>query len=242
MATYILIHGGCTGGWSWDLLLPHLRRRGHTVLAPDLPGMGSDKTPLSLITLDYWADFVAGLIRNQSERVILVGRSRGGIVISRTAEKVPDRIEALVYVAAMLVPNGESMGNVSNWVPRDTSYLILSEDGTTYVIDRAKAKLATFNTTPDEVAERMLDRFCPEPAGSFVWPVVTSEARFGSVPRIYVETLRDNAIPIALQRMMQKALPCRTVITMDTDHAVSTSGTIELSAHLSAISEYVGGN
>jgi pimeloyl-ACP methyl ester carboxylesterase len=95
VATFVLIHGG----WSWDSIVPLLEKRGHTVLAPDLPGMGDDKTPLQEVSLESWASFVAELIRRQSEPVILVGRSRGGIVISRTAEYIPERIRALVYVA-----------------------------------------------------------------------------------------------------------------------------------------------
>jgi pimeloyl-ACP methyl ester carboxylesterase len=239
MATFVLIHGGCTGGWSWESIVPLLEKRGHRVLAPDLPGMGDDETPLERITLDYWASFVAELILREREPVILVGRSRGGIVISRTAEYAGHRIRALVYLAAMLVPDGETMGAVSNWMPRDTSFLVLSEDGLTLTIDREKAKAATFNNTPDDVAERLLSRFCPEPAASFTWPVHVTEERFGKLPRIYIETLRDKAIPIELQRMMQARLPCRTVITMDTDHAAATSGPTELGAHLSAIPDYV---
>jgi len=239
VATFVLIHGGCTGGWSWETVVPLLEKRGHTVLAPDLPGMGEDKTPLKDVSLDYWARFVARLIKQQAEPVILVGRSRGGIVISRTAEFAVERIRALVYIAAMLVPNGETMGAVSDWVPRDTSFLVLSDDGLTLTIDREKAKAATFNTTPDDVAERLLSRFGPEPAASFTWPMHLTEERFGRIPRVYIETLRDRAIPIELQRLMQRRLPCRTVITMDTDHAAASSGPEELSAHLSAVSEYI---
>ncbi|PMY00658.1 esterase, partial [Pseudomonas sp. GW460-13] len=33
-----------------------------------------------------------------------------------------------------------------------------------------------------------------------------------------VECLHDNAVPIALQRSMQSHLPCRAVVTLDTDH------------------------
>jgi hypothetical protein len=106
-------------------------------------------------------------------------------------------------------------------------------------VDKQKVKAATFNTTPDDVAERMIARFCPEPAASFHWPMRVTAERFGTLPRLYVETLRDRAIPIELQRMMQQRLPCRTVITMDTDHAAAASGPQELGAHLSAMAEYI---
>jgi pimeloyl-ACP methyl ester carboxylesterase len=65
---------------------------------------------LSEITLDLWACFVANLVKQQVEPVILVGHSRGGIVISQASEYVPDRIAALVYLTAFLVPGGARCG------------------------------------------------------------------------------------------------------------------------------------
>lgn len=52
----------------------------------------------------------------------------------------------------------------------------------------------------------------------FATPLQLSEDRFGRVPRAYIECLRDNAVPIALQRAMQADLPCGQVETLDTDH------------------------
>ena len=45
----------------------------------------------------------------QAEPVILVGHSMGGIVISRVAEEQPEKIAILVYLAAFLLQNGESL-------------------------------------------------------------------------------------------------------------------------------------
>jgi pimeloyl-ACP methyl ester carboxylesterase len=38
MATFVLIHGAGDSGWYWHLREAELRRRGHDVVAPDLPG------------------------------------------------------------------------------------------------------------------------------------------------------------------------------------------------------------
>src|SRR5579864_1849577 len=109
MMIFVLVHGAWHGAWCWERVVPQLETRGGRVIAPDLPGMGKDKTPLSKISLALWADFVADVITNQSEPVVLVGHSRGGIVISEAAERVPERIAMLVYLAAFLVPHGTSM-------------------------------------------------------------------------------------------------------------------------------------
>jgi len=54
---------------------------------------------------------------------------------------------------------------------------------------------------------------------SFLTPVKTTADRFGRVKRAYIECLQDNAVPIELQRKMQSELPCRPVVTLDTDHS-----------------------
>ncbi len=40
MAGFVLIHGSWHGGWCFDQVAELLRARGHTVVAPTLPGMG----------------------------------------------------------------------------------------------------------------------------------------------------------------------------------------------------------
>ena len=42
MATFVLVHGAWHGGWCWERVAPLLVAKGHRVIAPDLPGMGSD--------------------------------------------------------------------------------------------------------------------------------------------------------------------------------------------------------
>jgi pimeloyl-ACP methyl ester carboxylesterase len=112
MATFVMIHGAWHGGWCFDILRPLLEAKGHQMIAPDLPGMGGDEPTLAAVTLESWTDFVADLCRNADAPVILCGHSRGGIVISQAAEAAPDSIAALVYICAMLIPNGMSRADM----------------------------------------------------------------------------------------------------------------------------------
>lgn len=235
MATFVLVHGGCVGGADWMHVQRYLEARGHVVCAPDLPGMGEDPTPLREVSLDSWGRFIADLVNRQAEPVILAGHSRGGIVISQAAEHAAPRIKALVYIAAMLVPDGSTQGEISAQLPRDTSFLVYSEDRTALLADPAQLAQIVFNKTPAEEVARASALFCPEPAACFTWPVRVTQENFGRIPRIYIETVHDNAIPLQLQRTMQRALPCQRVITMDTDHSPAHSAPAELAGHLESI-------
>ncbi|MBD0322588.1 MAG: alpha/beta hydrolase [Aldersonia sp.] len=98
MATFVLIHGGGDVGWYWHLVEDELRRRGHDVVAPDLP---CDDDAASL--LDY-TDAVVDAIGDRRD-LIVVGQSYGGFTAPLVADRLP--VEVLVLVAAMVPAPGE---------------------------------------------------------------------------------------------------------------------------------------
>src|SRR5687768_6459773 len=113
MAGFVLIHGSWHGGWCFDAVAALLRAEGHTVVAPDLPGMGGTEAELVAVTLEGWAEFAAQHCRTMKRnlngaQVILAGHSRGGLVVSQAAETAPESVDALVYICAMMLPNGMS--------------------------------------------------------------------------------------------------------------------------------------
>ncbi len=108
MTTFALIHGAAHGGWCWDKVVPLLQAEGHSVEAPDLPGHGKDKTPISQVTLQAYTDRVCQVLDAQPEPVVLVGHSMGGVVIAQATESRPDKIRTLVYLTAVLAPSGVS--------------------------------------------------------------------------------------------------------------------------------------
>lgn len=58
----------------------------------------------------------------------------------------------------------------------------------------------------------------PQPTAVYGSPLAVTAERFGGVPRVYVECLRDRAVPVAMQRVMTAASPCRRVLRLDADH------------------------
>jgi pimeloyl-ACP methyl ester carboxylesterase len=222
LTTFILIHGAWHGGWCWERVVPLLEKAGHTVIAPDLPGMGQDKTPLANASLSSWTMFVTDVVAQSFEPVVLVGHSRGGIVISEVAQLVPDRIATLVYLAAFLVPDGKTLSDMlamhaGRPVARDT--MVPADDGISVTMRPEKVGPVFYNTTPPELQKRAAEHVVAEPLASFTTPVRTTADRYGRVERAYIECTQDNAIPIELQRLMQQALPCDPVVTLDADHS-----------------------
>lgn len=221
MSTYLLIHGAWHGGWCWRNVTPLLETAGHTVLAPDLPGHGDDITPTSIVTLKSYTDCICEIASAQTEPVILLGHSMGGIAITQAAENCPDKIEALVYMCAFLPRNGDSL---TTWASQDTESMV--NPSTTYQLADGSIgfnpqylREAFYADCGEKDIAFAQSRLVAQSSAVFGVPVETTPERWGQIPRYYIECARDRAITLNLQQEMQKQSPCRRTFSIDTDHS-----------------------
>ena len=96
--TFVPIHAGGDGAWSWHLVADELRQRGHDVVAIDLPA-DDESTGL----WDY-ADAVVGAVGDRSNLVV-VAHSFGGFTAPLVCARVP--VRRLVMLTAMIPAPGE---------------------------------------------------------------------------------------------------------------------------------------
>jgi pimeloyl-ACP methyl ester carboxylesterase len=195
MSTYVLVHGSFHGGWCWDGVVSRLQRAGHRALAVDLPGRGADTRPAAALTLDDYAQHVVDAIAAEKEPVVLIGHSMGGVVVTQAAERAPERIARLAYVCAFLPANGQSLLDLAR------------TDGESVLL--ANARESFYHDCSDDDAERATARLIPESLAVVGTPVHTTAARFGRVPRSYIECSDDRALGPSLQKRMHAATPCR---------------------------------
>jgi len=231
MTRYVLVHGAFAGGWCWEPVVTELERRGHTVSAPDLPGSGADRTPVEEVTLDAYVERVCSVLAESPEDAVLVGHSMGGVVITQTAARCPERISRLVYVAAFLPRDGQSLKGLTD-LPEgagDGVQANLTVSGEPPVADmsREACREVFYGTTPPEWTEWALDRQGRQPVVPFVTPVAL-DGGVDDVPRSYVLCTEDRAIPPRLQRHMVEQSPCTDVLELPVDHSPYLSATAEL--------------
>jgi pimeloyl-ACP methyl ester carboxylesterase len=102
----VLVHGGMHGSWCWDATVPLLHGPSAAV---DLPGRGRRPADLTKVTLADCVDAVIADADAQGfDRFVLVAHSLGGVTITETALRHPERIAALVYVGALIPAPGQS--------------------------------------------------------------------------------------------------------------------------------------
>jgi len=85
---YVLVHGAWHGGWCWKKVVPALRAAGHEVYTPTLTGLG-ERAHLANPAIDlatHIADVVNLLEAEELAKVVLVGHSYGGMVVTGVAE------------------------------------------------------------------------------------------------------------------------------------------------------------
>jgi pimeloyl-ACP methyl ester carboxylesterase len=114
VSTYVLVHGAWHGGWCWKRVRKALQKLGHEVFTPTLTGLADRVHLLSpQVDLETHITDVVNLIRwEELSDVVLCGHSYGGAVISGVADRIPDRIGALVYLDAFVLANGQSVHDV----------------------------------------------------------------------------------------------------------------------------------
>jgi pimeloyl-ACP methyl ester carboxylesterase len=111
LATYVLVHGGWQGGWSYKRVARLLLNGGHDVYRPTLTGLG-ERSHLAhtLINMDTHIDDVANVILWEDlSDIVLVGHSYGGMIITGVADRLPERIKTLVYLDALIPRNGSTL-------------------------------------------------------------------------------------------------------------------------------------
>jgi pimeloyl-ACP methyl ester carboxylesterase len=111
MSTFVLVHGAWHGSWCWKRVRAALQAQGHEVFTPTLTGVADRAHLLSpQVNLETHITDVMNLIRwEELSEVVLCGHSYGGCVISGVADRIPDRIGALVYLDAFLLEDGQSL-------------------------------------------------------------------------------------------------------------------------------------
>jgi pimeloyl-ACP methyl ester carboxylesterase len=171
MTSFLLVHGTWGGGWQWRHVAERIRAKGHLVFTPTLTGLGEREHLVSRNTnLDTHIQDVAAVIScERLSNVVLVGTSYAGLVISGVADRMAERIGALVYFNAALPTNDKCMLDTVS-VERRTAVQKLAEaEGDGY---RVPASLVLDTGIDDENARReFLERLSPHPLPSLLQPI-----------------------------------------------------------------------
>jgi len=231
---FVLVHGAWHGAWCWEQVEHHLGELGAASVAVDLPGRQGDPPSVAQLTLESYVDQVVAAIETSPEPVVLVGHSLGGLVISQTAERVPEKISSLVYLCAMLLQDGQSTLDAA--VNDPTSQLManisLDEGTATSSVTGPAVRDLFYGDCRSADTEKAIKLLVPEPIVPASTPLHVTAERWGSVARSYIVCTQDRAISPASQRAMIASVGVDKVIEMDSSHSPFISQPEQLAALL----------
>jgi pimeloyl-ACP methyl ester carboxylesterase len=236
MARFVLVHGAFAGAWIWGPLMDRLKATGHSVEAFDLPGLGDDHTPAREVTLDACVNRLCEALATSSEPAIVAGNSMGGIIATQGAARRPERVRALVYVAAFVPKDGQSLLDLTK-LPEGGSdqvqaNIIVEGEPPVATMPAAASRQALYGSCTEDVAAWAIARQRPQPVAPFATPVSIPPGALDGIERYYVSCARDRAIPPPLQWRMIAENACADVIELDTDHTPQLSMTDDLAKAL----------
>lgn len=225
MATYVLIPGAGGQAWHWHRLVPELTRRGHDIVAVELPA-GDDTAGLA-----EYADVIVNAIGDRAD-LILVAQSLSGVTAPLVCERVP--VDLLIMLNAMVPAPGESPGewwsNVGHAQARAEH---AAREGRT-LSDEFDVLEEFFHDVPKDVTAQAMALGEPAQSGTpFVkpWPL----ARWPDVPTRFLQSRDDRFFPLELQRRIVKERLGIEVDEMPGGHLVALSRPVELADRLEAL-------
>ncbi len=210
-ANIVLVHGAWADGSSWSKVIPLLQQKEFNVTAAQIP-------------LTSLADDIAvtrNLLAAQKGPTILVGHSYAGVVISGAANDSPS-VEALVYIAAFGLDEGESIDALSKQGPAPAGAAAVrprDEHGFLWIDRDGFAKAFAADADPVE-ARVMAAVQKPLSINSFISK--SGPPAWKHLPSWYMVATEDQMIPPQAEQFMAKRMGA-TVRKVPASHAAMVS-------------------
>ncbi len=236
MGTFVLVHGGGHGGWCWQRTAPLLRADGHEVHTPTLTGFGErSHLDTTQVTFDTFVQDIVNVIEFEDlHDVILVGHSMGGVIIPRVAERVPGRMRKVIWLAAVVTADGESLLDAvpqSPWIARAVT---IGADGTAHTDPDLILDANIHDGTPQDRAF-VRARHLPYPPHA-----LTERGRLTAflalgIPTAYLIATDDRTIEPRIAATFASRLPGASVGHVPGGHDCMITEPVAVAAALSSI-------
>ncbi|BAP32153.1 alpha/beta hydrolase superfamily [Chryseobacterium sp. StRB126] len=203
--TIILVHGAWGDGSHWQYIIPSLVKAGYKVR--------SVQNPLTSLQNDI--DKTKDLIDAQEGKVLLVGHSYGGAVISGAGHH--DKVVGLVYIAAFAPDAGDSLGSLLGRRESPGGASIYPDSKGFLWIKYDEFKSAFSQDLEDDKA--LVMALSQKPIHGQCFGDVAGEPAWKTKPSWYQISSGDRMIPAETEKEMAERMQPKKIITLDAGHA-----------------------
>jgi pimeloyl-ACP methyl ester carboxylesterase len=205
----VIVHGAFTNGSDWIKVIELLQAKGIKVRAVH--------NGLNSLAEDVAA--TKRTINGQTGKVVLVGHSWGGMVITEAG--LNDKVAGLVYVAAFVPSAGQSLADIGKDYPPSPGNTKLQADADGYLSLPPEAIASDFaQDLPAQMVSVVVASQAP--VQSKALGEKTTVAAWSSKPSWYIVSEKDRMIQPDLERAMAKMIGAK-VTSLPTSHVAQLS-------------------
>ncbi|MGW1818770.1 alpha/beta fold hydrolase [Streptomyces sp. NPDC002125] len=216
--TVVLVHGAFADAGSWSGVVTELQNHGVPVVAPPNPlrGLAADSA------------YIASVVSRIDGPVVLVGHSYGGALI--TVAGTAENVVGLVYVAAYVLEEGESLGELQGRFPlsplvsnlSEGAYPVPGSEPGVEVTINAEAFPEIFAADVPEAVTKVL-AVSQRPLSAGVFTETAPAAAWRTKPSWALVAGADNAINPEVERFGAERAGATVVELEGASHAVAVS-------------------
>lgn len=212
----VIVHGAFADGSDWAKVIALLQARGVQVTAVQngLESLASDVATTRRV------------IDNQKGKVVLVGHSWGGTVITDAGQD--DKVAALVYVAAFAPDAGQSTAELGKGYPVPPGIASLVADAKGY-LSLPPASLAQNFAQDVPAAQAAVMAATQGPIQALAFEDKVTGAAWRVRPSWYIVSSEDRMIAPDLERAMARKIGAK-VTTLPTSHVPQQSRPADVAA------------
>ncbi|WP_213769103.1 alpha/beta fold hydrolase [Caballeronia sp. dw_19] len=194
MSTFVLVHGAWRGQWCWSRVASALRVLGHEVYSPSLTGL-ADRSHLASPEVDletHILDIVNLVKWEDLSDVVLCGHSYAGFVITGVADRIPERLNTLVYLDAFVPEHGMSMLDATSPVRRAAHLSRVDHERGGWMV---KPPAVQARTHDPDYHRRVMSLSTPHPLRCIEQKLSLSGEIDGRIRRVFVEATEFASSP-----------------------------------------------
>lgn len=202
----VLVHGAWGDGSHWQHIIPALHKEGYKVRSVQNP----------LTSLDDDIQRTKDLIDAQEGKVLLVGHSYGGSVISGAGHH--EKVVGLVYIAAFAPDKGESLGGIFARREQPSGGASIYPDSKGFLWIKYDEYHKNFCQDLNE-NETLTMALAQKPIHGSCFGAESGEPAWKTKPSWYQVSDNDHMIPPATQVEMANRMNPKKIIHLDASHA-----------------------
>jgi pimeloyl-ACP methyl ester carboxylesterase len=219
-------------------MLEPLGAAGYEPEAVEMPGRGADAARASTVTLDDYTQHLEDVIDRGPQPVAIVAHSIGGVYASAIAERRPDAISHIIFLASLAPRDGEaglpilqrSVGSAL----LEPGAIVVAEDQTTAFVPAEHAIAGFYSDCTADDAAWATPQLHTEPLAPIMTPVHLTDDNYGRVPKTWILTTNDRTVTPELQREQAEAIAA-PVVEIASGHSPFLSAPDALTSMISSV-------